>query len=648
MAFWIVALFLISQTEEDEILVTGRRERPESPRRERTLAATELSPEAHLKTGRGLGPELARTPAVRWKSTGAELHLSWLLIRGSSPVQVAYFLDGLPLAAGYGAALDLATLPVAGFARLELFRGASPAELGPNAIGGALNLVPRTPERAFLRVHDTRGSFGTWKLAGVGGGGAPFPWLVAGSLGTTRGDYRYFHDGGTIYTTTDDGVRLRGNNAVTQLQWLGAAAWRLPFGRLRALALASDRVAGVPGPHAIVTTRTSHRQTRARTQATLDSRAGRSDVYAELIRDHYQDPLGELGVGVTDNLHDFQLAGLRHRILYTRGRHEWSLVPHGFVERWAPTRLSYGDPATHTRVTGWGSGRWRYVTRRFLATGVLHGALVSPDDADARRHLGFTAGAAFAPRPGLRLRAGLARSFREPAFSELHGDFGAFKGNAGLLPETSHGADGAVLADTRLGLWRLSAELGLFGRRVTQLIQYVPNSQFVSTPQNVGEADFLGAEGRLALGRHGWRLESAATYLRTENRSGLAEADGKPLPGRPRWTLASGILWRGAFRGHRLEPALNVLWEHDAYWDTAARRPMPDRLQLDARLSWTLPGGRATLSLDARNLLDRLQDDVRRLPQPAAGPLTHPQAVSDQLGYPLPGRSVFFTLSLEL
>ena len=647
MAFYIVAFFLFSQSDTDEIRVTGRRDRPESPRRERSLFATELNPGALLASGRGLGGELARTPSVRWKTTGGDLHLSWLLIRGSSPVQVSYFLDGLPLVSGFGAALDLATLPVSGFSRIDLFRGAVPAEFGPNAIGGALNLVPATPQRTRFSFHDTRGSFGTWKLSALAGSDAPFPFLLAASVGTTAGDYRYFHDGGTIYTTADDGVRVRENNRVLQSQLLGSGAWRLPWGRVRAITLVSERTAGVPGPHAIVTRRTVHRQQRARAQTTLDSLAGRSDLYAEAVRDHYQDPLGELGVGITDNLHDFFLAGLRHRFLHTLRRHEFSLVPHAFVERWHPLRLSYGEPRTHLRSTLWTSARWRTAGRTWQATGVLHGALAAPDDAPVRRHLGFTAGAAFAPTRHLRLRGNLARAFREPAFSELYGDFGAFKGNAELVPETSLAADAGLGVHFRPGAWRLNAEVGWFGRRVSHLIQYVPNSQFVSLPQNFGEADFLGAEGKLALGRGGWCLETSVSFLDTENRSGLAEADGKPLPGRPRWTVAAELAWSGLWRGHRLAPALDVHWEHDAFYDTAARRPMPDRLQLDARLAWTLPGGRVTLSLDARNLLDRLSDDVLRLPRPADGDLTHPQAVCDQLGYPLPGRSVFFTVSLQ-
>ena len=648
MAFFIVAFFLFSQSDTDEIRVTGKRDRPESARRGRSLFSSELGAGGLLTSGRGLGGELARSPSVRWKTTGGDLHMSWLLIRGSSPVQVSYFLDGLPLLSGFGAALDLATLPLAGFSRIELFRGAVPAELGPNAIGGALNLVPAVPDGPVISLHDTRGSFGTWKLSALGGSDAPFPWMLAASVGTTLGDYRYFHDGGTIYTTTDDGVRTRENNRILQSQVLGTGAWRLPWGHLRAVALVSDRTAGVPGPHSVVTHRTSHQQQRARAQATLSSFAGRSDLYFETIRDHYRDPLGELGVGITDNLHDFQLAGLRHRWMRATGRHEFSLVPHLFAERWDPLRLTYGTPVTHLRSTLWGSARWRLDTPRWQASGVLHGALAAPDDAPVRRHLGFTAGAAFVPVRGWRLRGNLARSFREPAFSELYGDFGAYKGNAALVPETSLAADAGVVATFRPGPWRVTAEVGVFGRRVTNLIQYVPNSQFVSLPQNLGEADFLGAEGRLALGMRGWRFETSATFLDTENRSGLAETVGKPLPGRPRWTVAAGLARLVRWRGNAVSGSLGVHWEHDAFYDTAARRPMPDRLQLDAGLAWKLPGGRVTLALDMRNLLDSLSDDVLRLPRPAAGELTHPQAVCDQLGYPLPGRSVFFTISLQL
>ncbi len=175
----------------------------------------------------------------------------------------------------------------------------------------------------------------------------------------------------------------------------------------------------------------------------------------------------------------------------------------------------------------------------------------------------------------------------------------------------------------------------------------MPNSQFVSLPQNIGEADFRGVEAKLGARLAGWRVETSLSFLDTQNRSGLAEADGKPLPGRPRWTVAAALGWGGLWRGHRIAPGLDLRWEHDAFYDTAARRPMPDRVALDARLAWTLPGGRVTLGLDARNLLNRLSDDVLRLPRPAGGELTHSQAVCDQLGYPLPGRSVFFTISLQ-
>ena len=266
----------------DEVRVTGKRVRPESPRQERTFFSTTLPITEMLTSGRWLGSELARrSPAVGIRASGGDLQSGYLLIRGASPVQTMYFLDGLPMPAGFGGLLDAAGLPVAGLSSVELFRGAVPAEFGPNAAGGAINLVPLSnPPGLDFRIYDTRGSFGTWKLS-LFGGVATQTQSASGafSYATTLGNYPYFYNGGTIYTSTDDGVRNRENNHVAQMQALGTASRVFSWGRLRTVWMVGQRRAGVAGPHSIVTRFTHHERTRLRMQLTTETFVGRSFDY---------------------------------------------------------------------------------------------------------------------------------------------------------------------------------------------------------------------------------------------------------------------------------------------------------------------------------------------------------------------------------
>lgn len=618
-----------------------------------------------LSSGRWFGSELARrSPALGVRSTGGDLQSAYLLVRGASPVQTAYFLDGLPLLSGFGGLLDAAGLPAAGLDAVELFRGAVPAEFGPDAAGGALNLVPALRvSGGVFRMYDTRGSFGTWKTSWFGAH-ARGRWMASGafSYATTLGNYPYFYDGGTIYTTADDGVRLRENNHVEQVQAMGTAARTFAWGRLRAVWLAAHRRAGVPGPHSIVTRFTRHERARLRAQLTAETPAGRSDAYAENVRERYRDPFGELGVGAADDLHGFFLAGLRHRLLHDSGRHEASLIAHVFAERWVPVRLTFGDTTPRTRLTAWISGRLRFRFSRWNLSAVVHGAAVRPDGhavaaapvgdplpaVAPHAHAGGFLGISFRAADGLHLKANLSRAFREPAFSELYGDFGVVKGNAALRPEQSWNADAGARWDGRFGSSRLVMETAVFGRRVEDLIQYIPNSQFVSLPMNVGSARFAGVEAGLGGTLGNWNLRAQGTFLHTRNDSGLTESDGNPLPGRPQWMFSASAGYDADLpRGHRA--GFEIAWTHQrgGYFDLAARRPMPERHDAGIRLYWKLPGERVTLSLDLRNLTNDLWTRVQRLPAPPTGEVYHPQAVCDQLGYPIPGRSIFFTVAIS-
>jgi outer membrane receptor protein involved in Fe transport len=79
--------------------------------------------------------------------------------------------------------------------------------------------------------------------------------------------------------------------------------------------------------------------------------------------------------------------------------------------------------------------------------------------------------------------------------------------------------------------------------------------------------------------------------------------------------------------------------------DRAGYRQSPDRhlhsASLSYRPSW-LPDWR--LTLEGRNLADERVALVPILPRPPGSTASAPQAVSDYMGFPLPGRAFYATL----
>src|SRR5690606_33247239 len=82
---------------------------------------------------------LQKQTGVQVNRAGAPGTQSLLGIRGSSPDQVEYFIDGMPLAKPLNAPLNLESLPLPLFRSVEIFPSFIPSHLPATNIGGALN-----------------------------------------------------------------------------------------------------------------------------------------------------------------------------------------------------------------------------------------------------------------------------------------------------------------------------------------------------------------------------------------------------------------------------------------------------------------------------------------------------------------------------
>ncbi len=526
--------------------------------------------------------------------------------RGLGSDRTAVLVDGRPINTAQGGGVDLEPLDVEGLDRVEIARGAMGALYGPDALGGAVNLVRRSDRAPQSSVRVLAGS-GDRALIRAGGGLSGGRWAADGvariETASPRLEAREGHA---------DGIGAR-----ARLAWHPAWAAAVEASAERR----NDR-RDVPGSRAFPT-----------------PGAGRTDTYTELS-------LGARGVessslpgsfdlevsrsnfdrDYADPRNPFGPVADRHRNRRLRASASW----HGALGRGTVIARTEAVRDRLRSTTDGRVGRDRaaaalYAEERWRDWGAsaavrldaLEGFAPHPSGrvSLSRALIGNAGSAAF-----LAARAGLGNAFRPPTFDDLFWPARASAaGNPGLRPERARDLDLGL--DGRLRASRLS--VSAFDSRLTDLIQWTPGADGVWRPHNVGEARIRGLEGdgSLDLGGLGLplRLDAAFTLL------DAADATGDPITGdrrlvgraartafadlswtRGRWAVASGV--RAVSRVPLT--AANTKWA-DGY--ALIHAGFRYRASADLRLE-----------AEGRNLFDTRYEDIR--------------------GYAVPGREVLLGL----
>lgn len=180
-------------------------------------------------------------------------------------------------------------------------------------------------------------------------------------------------------------------------------------------------------------------------------------------------------------------------------------------------------------------------------------------------------------------------AFKAPTFNELY--YPGF-GNPHLRPEQSRTLEWSLRGKPGWGSWSAT----VFRTEVDRLIAFDADT---FAPANIGTADITGLEATVTTHLSGWRLQSMATLLDAENRSG-GENRGNQLPRR------AAAAWRldadRDFGPYGLGATLFAQSRH--YDDLANTRALDGYATLDLRAEyrfakhWRLQGR-------LRNLFDR-------------------------------------------
>ncbi|MBK8266017.1 MAG: TonB-dependent receptor [Nannocystis sp.] len=429
---------------------------------------------------------------------------------------------------------------------------------------------------------------------------------------------------------------------------------------------------GVPGPATAQSDETALSTLLARTFANLSHASGRFEWVAGLgaERRRYDDPRGELGLGRDDERLLALDAYLSPRInlpLWTGATlnllSELRAESVDVDERTSAATGATGDARRRRQAVAAGLQLEQRLGDRLLLAGTLrgdaiHSRFAAPAGAgehDDRGRDELRAG--LSPRlagrlrlwRGLDLRASVGRYFRAPTLIELFGDRGYIIGNEGLRPERGDAVDGGFVVDLTRGYVAVQAHAAGFATRAHDLIQWIQTGP-VLQPQNIASARLRGLESGLYLDlwRRALTLEGNYTLLATTNDTPEQSASGKRLPGRPLHELfARAALGRRiATRHGPLEPRIFYSVEHVAgtFLDPSERYGLPPRTLhgLGAELH---VADRLHLVAELRNLFDAR---ITRWRPPIAGLRPLPVPITDFIGYPLPGRSLWVSLRVDI
>jgi outer membrane receptor for ferrienterochelin and colicins len=615
------------EAEPDTVVVTGTRT-PERSQRATVKTDVVTKDEADRRGATNVAEALATQSGVQ-VNPGAYGYLggvSAIQIQGFDRDRVLVLEDGERIVGDVGGAIDLASLPTADLARIEVVTGPTSSLYGSSAIGGVVNIVTAPPT-----------------TSGLAGRGRLEARSYRGMLGQTSVAYRSRDTwAGVDLQLTKQGAILQGGDVPdTRLP----ATTRTLVGLRGGFALAPridvrvrlrwlrDRLDGVssafaPGLGRFVTD--VPEETNRRTAHIIETidlgggsnlrlTAGRQWIDGRSDKDRRGSPLDEQRTR-RHRMSSFELVGT-----FADGPRTWVLGARGEAERFEQSLA---------RTTSQGGRLQRdedaEVVPQALANGALYGQLAYKPSSKltflpgVRTELHSRYGGSLAPRlatsfrpaSALLLRLSAGRGFRAPSAKELgfvfdHSFYGyRVAGNGELRPETSWGVNADA---TWLPTPAITARLGGFGNWVDHLIDVdlgtassadgVTEYRYV----NYGRARTFGAQTDLAY-RLGDGLKSELSYAYLWTRD---DRNDRPLTGRPAHTVTASL--RATLLA-KLD--INVRWRvnSDAYLTETSRAP--GYTTFDVRLARPLFGDAASgNALEAyagvQNLLDAHQEAGR-------------------------------------
>jgi iron complex outermembrane receptor protein len=587
---------------------------------------------------------LRSQPGVAVTESGGYGAPSTAAIRGATAADTPVYLAGIRLNDDVGGTADLSMVPLWLIDRVEIYRGNAPIEADQLGPGGAIFFEPRRPTTNTGGVGYYGGSWGAskgWAYEGIRSDGVSALVGISADHATNR--YPFLNDHGTLFEPQTATIDHRQNaDEGTVDAWALARAELGRGATIDVIANGIHREQGVPSLGLLQTREAREHLDRGlgsvRARVPLDA-AGHYvlDARTSVIvgTTTYDDPLLELALytkhlsvvgrrvqetvgatlDVTDRVRVRPVVDLAHEQI-DRDPND---IPLGRAHRdFARVAVTAEDQV------------FEALKLRALASAECHHTGANPDSTcdvlEPTGRVGVDLG-----QGHLHVLANVGRYVRVPTLGEVYGVDAVVHGNPNLQPETGYTGDVGLRAQAGRGAVFDGAYVDAFAfaRWAGGLIAYERTGQGYVTPYNVGGARVLGAEllGSVGFGKI-FRAEASATFLDPRDTSADRTTVNDVLPYRSRLVASPDLRadWKRPSRDglSGAGGSVRALYQSSRYADPAGLGVIGAQttVDLDAYLAWF--DGRLTLRGRVADLFDAVRTDI--------------------VGFPLPGRSVYFGL----
>jgi iron complex outermembrane receptor protein len=637
-----------ASAEPAEVVVEGERAQPGAPNRARDVAGSVVTGERLRAPGAGTKEVLRSEPGVQLVELGGLGAPATASLRGATATQTPIYLAGVRLNDEVGGNANLSDVPAFMLERIEVYRSHAPLSGDQLGIGGAIYLEPRrfVAEERRASFSGMVGSYGSRSLAAYGSTNSEHSGLMAGiELASADNDYPFHSGNGTLFTRGDDRVaRLPNADVDSENVWL-SASHDSERARFRLFYHHAGREQGAP-KLALVPSE------RARVGLSRHVLALSATLPVERINGAVE--LGTSGVASTTTLDDpaSELSLNRPRVSTPGERVEQSVLV-----REATTsgfRLMQQLLISEERLRRFegdvGASSERVAAERLRAR--VSAEVEAPLGSQFRAHaalalgcLGTSAegrpGCAWetpSGRAGVAFRAGRFELFanvgaytRPATLSELYGASLLVRGNERLGPE--HGITGEavaryqVLDGERRLIW---IDVAAFVRESRDLVTYLRTPQGYFSPVNRGRARFLGSELVFGSSPLAWLdVNTNLSLLDPRERSPDRASANDILPFLSRLTLSGSLgAHRALGRVGTLAGTARVSYQSSRYANPAGQGVIPEQTSVDLEAALLGVARLLTTRIRFANVFDAARYDI--------------------VGFPLPGRSAFVSMEINL
>ncbi len=584
---------------------------------------------------------IEKEAGVQIRQSGGLGSFSTVSLRGSSSEQVVIYMDGVPLNEASGGGVNLANISLSDIASVEIYRGITPVNFGKASVGGVINIKTLRAEKG---LHTSAGAgYGSFNARTLGAfiNHKPGQWdyLISADYLSADNDFEFLNDNSTEWNTSDDIQEDRNNAQFDQKNILAKLGYdftnnvRVDFHNQW---FSKDQ--GLPNWRNSRQARTSLDTTRNISTLKLTANdlglchfnTGTRISYFRQ-EEIYDDRGGH--IGLSGNQHNKYITTRYEADFFLEWLTEFntvSLMLGGQHEIYESENIlgkeKTDDKSRNTFSIRLQDSIFLFQEKLMLTPGLRCIFLrdESEDDETSRDETYFSPqfGLRYRPTQWLTFKTNMAKYVREPSFFELFGDRGFFYGNEELKAEKGINFDAGVeITRTTSHDWlkRFSLNMAYFRSDVDDLITRVYSAQGFGKAMNISSSYIKGIEAGLKLDFLGiFRLIANAIRLDTENQSEQGDADGKKLPGRFETSYLARI--EAKYKGVKVHTEYIV--EKNSYYDTPNLLKAEDKEEVNAGISWLFKS--FLLTFEAKNFGDDHYEDFN--------------------GYPLPGRSYFFSV----